>query len=661
METQILDELIGVPDRPIITDVSGQANVLYFGADWTGQKDCFDAFEEAGKYLDSIGGGTMRIPGGRYRFPRSGKQINVRSNVEYVGEGYATHIDCTNAGFVQIGVQAIENSIIDAEDDQVLVPMVFDPVAAVTAGDRVIHFTLPNAAANYTVGNFGFLRATADQTSQHHPAFSEIVKIVEVNLLANTVTLEDALEDGFPTLKMAPIPKRCVADHFRIHNLRVTTEFGHPFFLYATYKSVIHNVFTEGISSMIVNAFTKSEYNDVIAEITWQPSNPARIYSPIEIETGAVRALVQNFTAHVKSVDGSQVAYPDFPMVYTQEWSRRTTVKNCRFIAPGMTLGRGIFSMGVGHHYEDISFSCHKMTDVNWYQGDSGMGALLSVPKVFRNIRAEVTGDVISTFTTAAVNGGYVDNVIMDNVTTQGNCAVAFAMAGAVSNVRLTNVRSKGVVHSYDSNDTKVNVQLVSCSFERFTSDGLDTSIRTALDISGFRRYGKYIKPAITFGNHFIESNEPYNIFSQLKIPANFGIVGGDKVVVDLTCFMYHLTPEDGHVMVRVMGEGLNQVDLPKETDSFLQIHVEALMWAYEEAPTKIKIVGWFDLNGTHYRMHNWLNSDVGIADEIDFIREVDNFVQIEVWGDWSGTGVGNINVIQSRIEYLTNDSQTQF
>src|SRR5258708_13226621 len=71
-----------------------------FGATGDGITDDWQAIENAGIYLEARGGGRMYFPAGRYKLPTFGKNITVRNNIEYCGDGASSVIVGSNAPFI---------------------------------------------------------------------------------------------------------------------------------------------------------------------------------------------------------------------------------------------------------------------------------------------------------------------------------------------------------------------------------------------------------------------------------------------------------------------------------------------------------------------------------------------------------------------------------
>src|SRR5690348_13230965 len=70
-----------------------------FGAKGDGVTDDWRAIENAGLYLEKLGGGRMYFPAGHYKLPNFGFNVRTRSNIEYCGDGHASWIDATNCCF----------------------------------------------------------------------------------------------------------------------------------------------------------------------------------------------------------------------------------------------------------------------------------------------------------------------------------------------------------------------------------------------------------------------------------------------------------------------------------------------------------------------------------------------------------------------------------
>src|SRR4051794_13725017 len=110
-----------------------------FGAKGDGSADDWQAIENAGLHLERLGGGSMYFPAGRYRLPNVGKNITVRNNIQYLGDGHGSVIIGSNAAFISPrGAAFGRSSYADYR---------YFTVRDVTAGDREIIFADTDDAA----------------------------------------------------------------------------------------------------------------------------------------------------------------------------------------------------------------------------------------------------------------------------------------------------------------------------------------------------------------------------------------------------------------------------------------------------------------------------------------------------------------------------------
>src|SRR5258708_12033028 len=220
-----------------------------FGATGDGITDDWQAIENAGIYLEARGGGRMYFPAGRYWRAAFGKNVTVRNNIEYCGDGDSSVIVGSNAAFVS------PNGAVFGRGSYAT--YTYYGVHDILAGAQSLTTTVLADADNFSPGDIIIARSitAAGSANDVLPHFVEMNRVVSVH--GGVVNLEDPIDDGWNGVMIARVSGD-VSQGYTIHALRFACASGFPFFFPATYKSVIRNCWTRGLSVICANAFTRT-------------------------------------------------------------------------------------------------------------------------------------------------------------------------------------------------------------------------------------------------------------------------------------------------------------------------------------------------------------------------------------------------------------------
>jgi len=460
-----------------------------FGAAGDGTTDDWLAIENAGLYLERLGGGRMYFPSGRYRLSGTGRNITVRSNIEYFGDGHSSVILGTNAAFISPQGAAFGRSAYGS--------YAYLPIRDIKAGDRFLEFANPSDVAKFKPGDIVIARSTDAIVTPGDvlPYYVEMNRVVGV--AGNRLELEDAIDDGWSGLIAANVTHH-VAQGYSIHDLRIECDAGYPFFIQGSYKSVIRNCWTRGFALACFNAFTRSMAHDINATVMWSESGASA--SLFEIETGSVRANFHDIDVYLS---GNVPESARYPLFYCQEFSRRTLLRDIRVAAAGTELGLVFQIMSGGHQIENIDVTARTIDKVlDYFSYDPAAYQLNRLGLTLANVRVETLG-ATNAFNHGFVlhndfAGGEVRNVTVRDCTLigspgEGDHHLIWFYKGIQNGILFDGVRGRGSVAMNTSARTPnqtgrpsagdlafplKNVMLRNCEFTRITSDEMQRQAR---------------------------------------------------------------------------------------------------------------------------------------------------------------------------------------
>jgi hypothetical protein len=559
-----------------------------FGAKGDGTTDDWRAIENAGMFLQSRGGGRMYFPAGRYKLPTFGKNITVRDNVEYCGDGHSSVIIGSNAAFVS------PNGAIFGRNSYAKYR--YYGAHDIRAGSQSIITKVADDADNFIPGDIIIARSITAITSPGDvlPFFVEMNRVVSVN--DGVINLEDPIDDGWNGIMVAKVTDD-VSQGYSIHDLRIECEHGIPLFIQASYKSVIRNCWTRGFSVTPGNGFTRSVAHDIIATVLW---SPGQMGSLIEIETGSVRASVHDIEVHMAGV-----AVPDgqYPLFYCQEFSRRTSVRNIRVAGSGVAMGNIIQAFAGGHTFENIEVVAKAIDKIlDYSSADPARFSLNHLPTTIKGITVE-TREPDNGFKHGFVlynnyPGGTVENVTIQDcsingVTDQGDHNLIWFLRGEQSNILFENVRGAGDVRMSrpdgEASDTELkNVQIRNCEFRRIASAA---TLRQASFVNCRRKNGPSPR-LIRFSSAsaWVNSSADKSMLA-FAVPASAEVCTGDRIEVRLSG--WYAGTFNGHVVVKAFGATVIRMDLVPSAFQTIEIN----MWLHLagesfNAPDKFVVTG---------------------------------------------------------------------
>jgi len=442
-----------------------------FGARGDGVTDDWQAIENAGRYLEARGGGRMYFPAGRYLLPTFGRNIEVRNFIEYCGDGASSVIIGSNAGFTSPHGASFgrgsypKYSYFQARD--------------IVAGALSVTLAVAADGGKFSPGDIIVARSVTAvaSTGDVLPHFVEMNRVISVH--GGVITLEDPIDDGWSGVMVARVTGD-VAQGYSIHDLRIECEAGYPIFIQASYKSVIRNCWTLGVSVITVNGFSRSVAHDIIATVLWSGSPMASL---IEIETGSVRASLHSMEIEVY---GASLAAGGFPLFYCQEFSRRTQVSNIRVAASSIAAGIVISAFAGGHSFENIEIVARSIDKVLDYScGDPAVFSLNHLPTSFKGITVD-TLDSTRGFNHGFILGNNHPNGTVENVTVQDCCIngvtdgqehnLIWLLQGEQRHILFENVRGAadvrlGLPQGNTPDPVLKDIEIRNCRYRRIASE----------------------------------------------------------------------------------------------------------------------------------------------------------------------------------------------
>ena len=442
-----------------------------FGARGDGVADDWQAIERAGIFLEAQGGGRMYFPTGRYRLPTLGRNLTVRNNIEYFGDGSGSVIVGSNAGFISPkGAIFGRNSYRD---------YTYFAAHDIHAGDQTITTDDAADAGNFKPGDIIIARSvTAMELPDNNlPHYVEMNRVTSVN--DGIVNLEDPIDDGWNGVLVANVTSE-VSQGYSIHDLRIETEHGFPFFVQASYKAEFRNCSTRGLSAMTVNGFTRSVAHHITATVLWSAE---RSESVLEIETGSVRASVHDIEVQLI---GQATPSQRYPLLYCQEFSRRTSLWNIRIDASQIAVAAVIQTLAGGHSFENIRVVARTVGKVlDYFCGDPAVFSLNHLPLTLRSITVDTLDPsngfshgfiLYNNYPNGTVENVTVQDCVINGVTDQADHNLIWFLRGDQRNILFEDVRGSGDIKSGgdDAQPLKLtNVQIRDCQYRKIASKAL--------------------------------------------------------------------------------------------------------------------------------------------------------------------------------------------
>lgn len=323
-------------------------DIRRYGIDSTGATDDSLLVQTV---LNSLPAGSkLHIPAGNYVWG----DVYLPSNVEIFGDGDATVITASSPRaniFFNNGLYpGFYNDY------------TYHGLSNIVAGDKTLTFVVAEEAANYTAGDLAFIHTNLVPASGGFiPTFCEVVKIVSVDLVAGTVTLEHAIDETVLDPKIArPIRKNhstevATPDRFientTLRDMKlVGSATGAGFRMRTVYKCVFRNLTVDNMHMIIGNAWTRT----LIENIRGKFGAGGRV---IELKTGAYKTVVRNIVA---TTDANTTALPSIDI---GEYARNITCDGVDVVCPGVTnTGANGWialpvSAGRGHKIKNINVS----------------------------------------------------------------------------------------------------------------------------------------------------------------------------------------------------------------------------------------------------------------------------------------------------------------
>ena len=640
----------------VIAPVTGSTGLTVnvkrdFGAKGNGAADDWQAIENANNFLDARGGGRMYFPGGRYRLPTFGKNIVARNNVEYCGDGYNSVIIGSNAAFISpqgaiFGRNSYGNYAYYAVHD-------------IDAGDQSIRTVRPIDAENFHSGDIVILRSRAaiESPGDILPYYVEMNRVISVK--DGVLGLEDPIDDGWSGVLLAKVTDD-VSQNYAIHDLRIECENGHPFFIQASYKGEIRNCWTRGLSVVCNNAFTRSVAHDIVATVLW--SAGGSMASPVEIETGSVRATVHDVKIQIQgtSTPGSQ-----YPLFYCQEFSRRTNIKNVQVVADGLVLGGIMLVTAGGHRLENIHVSAQAIDKVLDYScGDPTIYTLNHLPMMLKGIIVDLL-DPVNGLNHGFIlhndySGGTVENVTVQDCVVNGvsdahEHNLIWLLQGKQKNILFQNVRGTGDVRTNtvsvlpSTEDPEANtpshsqpsVVLRDCEYRRIASK---TTLEDVIFINCRRNSSRLLETERWPPFKRWTSSIANKVLLQIIIPADTPVCWGDYVAVRLSV-AYPACAHAAYVAVKIFGAVRVAFNLSPSRKQDVDIDLRICLVNHSfAAPDKFVVTGTAGVKDN-------ANPQIYLTDSFD--TGIANAVELQAWIEKDTDGDSSFTVETASIEYV--------
>jgi hypothetical protein len=573
-----------------------------FGAVGNGVADDWAAIERAGIWLAAHGGGRMYFPTGTYLMPTTGKNLTIRSNIEYFGDGPSSVIAGSNAGIVSPNGAHFN---VTGYDD-----FTYYPANAIAAGDRSVAATTAANAGKFKAGDIVMICSTGTNVNGLF-YFMDINRVLSVNTSSGVISLEDVIEDGWSLgLRIANVTAD-FAQNYSVHDLKLDCQNGHPIVVCASYKSAIYNVWTHGYSVAIVNALVRSTLRDVNALQNWSSGTK---YTALEIESGSVRANVHDIEISMYGSGGGGA----MPLIYCQEFTRRTRVKDVRIAARGIAINDMIgLSTAGGHSIEDIALNAAGMdVGVRYTAVDPAATSHNGLPTTVRRVRADLADGAGSyNFGFALANlasGGSVLNFTGEDCVFNGLSSggpILFAQ-GAMQNILFSGIRGAGRVTMNTAGLSNAddptsgtltypltNVRIENCEYTTIDSH---TMLQSA-SFTGCRRVGQPLPKLYPSTGAWGSSSVGHPVLT-LTLPSSTALCWGDAVHARVSGFIDvgQSALGDMHVALSVFGTVVTQLDFTMGSSS-QDFEINATITLVNnsfQAPDKYVVDGYVAIDG---------------------------------------------------------------
>ncbi|CCD92777.1 exported hypothetical protein [Bradyrhizobium sp. ORS 375] len=617
-----------------------------FGAKGDGVADDWQAIENAGLHLERLGGGSMYFPAGRYRMTRVGKNITLRNNIRYFGDGHASVIIGSNAAFISPNGAAFGRSSYAGYR--------YFTVSDVTAGDREVAFATASETNNFKPGDIVLVRSKDAIVTPGDvlPYYVELNRVAAIS--SNRLILEDAIDDGWQGLVAANVTQDIVQEYC-IEGLRVECEDGYPFFIQGSYKSFIRNCWTSGMALACFNGFVRSAAHDIIAEVTWRPDKTSA--SVFEIETGCIRANFHDIDVYMA---GAARAGQRYPVFYCQEFSRRTALRNIRIAAAGTDLGNVFEVMSGGHQFDSIEVTAKSVDKVlDYWVREPERYQLGELGLTMSNVKVD-TSDPSNGFAHGFILHNDHPNGEVQNVTIR-DCDIRTRSArpdrnliwfyqGRQKNIRLESVRGAGQVAMNISAGARpaeapaaalafplTDVVLRNCEFTRLASPEM---LANASYVDCRRLAGP---PAGIAAPGTIWAADKPRVQLAVPLRPETTICCGDVVTIRISAWS-EPQPFPAHLRIRLLGADALTIDLPPSSSADVDLELAAIFFggAFHQ-PERFTLSGPVRVRGSS--APSW-TSYTG-----QFERRSANLVEVLCWID-KPAGLANGLIIRTaRVE----------
>lgn len=531
---------------------SGAVNVLWFGMPTDGS-DIVPTWlivrDFCAKKYD------IYFPAGHYTAVTD-LYVNGLGNQEIFGDGAATvieNIDATGSqGNVFTGVGIARNWLPD---------YVKYALSDIAASDSMLTFTVAADALNIVAGLLYYLGSNDDIAGTPLlplPTFSILVKVLSVDTVAGTVTLDSPIGTAVvnPIISntnttVNPNNQASLMDELSIHSLKgvcphTATVIGQLLSLGGSYKCNYHNLWVDSTAAFYINGFVKSHIYDIHATL----SNWGFTSNIIEIEIGSQDSFVDNFIIDITNMNANTA---ELQLIRVGEQARNIHVRDVECNAAGNVLHSLVTLSGTsGCSAKWVGAVCDSVAYSIVYWASSLSGALSM--NATKGIRATTKNGYVN-----AVNlgSGAKDSVIED-VSGVGAVTGSLINLGAtLENITLEKIRGDGLILLNPSSSPVIkNVRLLSCE-----TTGVSSSSSANIDLisgSGNTRRSHLTPPRVVLRysyatgivantavlSYVIKGSDVYTQRDRILIKAKgsvIGTLGAKTVAVSIFGSLYTL------------------------------------------------------------------------------------------------------------------------